>query len=134
MAVKIVEDEIIARISTAITDLKVEGFPENSSTYELIHSKGAVLVSYNSSSFSEPTGFDVFQQIEDMNFDITLVVKGLRDKFGAYTYIDTLKSILSGFVPTDCSLCYIKSVSFISEEQGEWQYAISCVVTKENYI
>lgn len=133
MGIKEIEDEIIAEIAKYITTLKVEGFPDNTSTYNLIHPKGAVLVAYNGSDFSEPRGYENIMQVENLDFSITVVVKGLRDKFGAYTFLDTLKTTLTKFLPTDCTLSYINSINFLSEENGEWQYGLSYLVTKEHY-
>lgn len=134
MAIITTENEIINKLASTITTVKVEAFPDNPNLYKLIHPIGAILVAYSGSIFSDPTGYDFFQQLEEMDFSLTLIVKGLRNQNGAYNYIDSIRTTLNNYKPTNCTQTYIKKVDFLEEKDGEWQFGITYKVLKENFI
>ncbi len=90
MTIKEIEEAIIERLKSKITDLVVEGFPEKPSEYKLMHHKGAILVAYAGSTYEEPAATDVVVQERKVEFDITVVMRHLRTHEGAYQYLDTL--------------------------------------------
>jgi hypothetical protein len=91
MALNTIIDDIITQLDTAL-ELKVEGFPDNPREYKLLHPKGAVLVSFNNSSYTSPESFEFIQQIRTLEIGLTLIIKGLRDKNGAYAYLDLINT------------------------------------------
>jgi hypothetical protein len=132
MAILTIENDIKSQLESAITDLKVDTFPE-AGEYKLLHPKGAVLVAYESSSFNPPDSIAIIQQLVNHTFTITLIIKGLRDKNGAYSYIDLIISTLAGYEPTDCLKMYPQRTRFFGEESGIYRYDIDFIVPTENY-
>ena len=133
MSINTIENSIITQLQDNIADLKIEGFPDKPAEYKLLHPKGAVLVHFQGASYTAPEEKNFIQQEADLEFGVTLLIKGLRDKNGAYTYIDTIISALTGFTPTGCNKMYPVKTDFLSEEGGLWQYALSFTVPTENY-
>lgn len=133
MAINTIETAIINKIKTVITNLTVEGFPDKPSEYRLVDALGAVLVAFGSSVFERPNTTAFIQQNVDMEFTATLVIRNLRDKNGAYNYIDTIISALTGYAPTGCAKMYPIQVSFLGESGGIWQYGITFIVPTENF-
>jgi len=132
MSILSIENEIISKLQSNITDLKIEGFPEKPEEYQLLHPKGAILVSYTGSVFSEPDGFIDVAQVDTMEFALLLLIRGLRDKNGAYNYIDSIKNILTGFQPTGCKKMYPTDIGFLKEENSVWYYTIGFKTSSEN--
>jgi hypothetical protein len=134
MAISTIESDIIEQLKTGITDLKIEGFPDNWSDYKMIHPKGAVLVQYMGSRFESPElSFQSVQQLRNLEFGLVLIIKGLRDKTGAYAYIDTIISTLTGYKPTGCLEMYALSDDFTAEENGFYFYELRFMVPTDNY-
>jgi hypothetical protein len=136
MAIIDIENAIIGQLKSSITDLKVEGFPENWNQYRLLHPKGAVLVQYTGSNYSSPelNFAGMQQQLKTLTFGIALLVKGLRDKSGAYSYIDSIIAALAGFEPAGCLAMYPVSDNFQAEEDGIFYYELRFNVPTENYL
>ena len=128
MAILDIENDIISQLQSSITELKVEGFPENSSEYKLLHPKGAILVRFQGASYSLPNEAGFIQQTSNLEFNLTLMIKGLRNKNGAYNYIDSIITALTGFQGM-----YPTKVAFLTEDVGIWRYSLVFVVPGENY-
>ena len=133
MTIQTIENDIISQLQANITELKIEGFPENSSKYTLLHPKGAILVHFKGSSYEKPEEKSFIQQVSALNFGLTLIIKGLRDKDGAYSYIDTVISALTGYTPTGCGKMYPIDTDFLKEEDGLWKYSLNFTVPTENF-
>ncbi len=133
MAIITIENDIISQLQSSITDLKIEGFPENIAEYKLIHPKGAVLVRFQGASYGSPEGNCFIQQTGTLDFNLVLMVRGLRDKNGSYNYIDSVLSVLTGYAPTDCGKMYATRVAFSGEAGGIYRYALNFSVPIENY-
>lgn len=119
-----IETAIIDRLKDQVSELLVIGFPESPAGYILTHPKGAVLVSYQGSSFSEPKS-NFVSQIRRIEFDITLVVRNLRNHDGAYGYMDIIRTALTGYRVLDVARLYPTREGFLSEQSGMWQYGMS---------
>jgi hypothetical protein len=134
MSIETIETDIINKLKTEIPDLKVEGFPDRWNEYRMIHPKGAILVQYTGSRFVDTElGFQSVQQLRNLEFGIVLIIKGLRDRTGAYTYIDSIVSTLTGFEPTDCLKMYPVSDDFLAEENGVFYYELKFIIPIENF-
>jgi hypothetical protein len=133
MAINTIEQAIITQLETYITTLQVEGFPDKPSEYRLLHPTGAILVSYNGSNFSTPEGAGFILQTQNLEFSITVIVRNLRDKNGAYSHIDSIISTLTGFSPGGCGKMYPTTVTFLNESNGIWQYGMTFMAPSENY-
>ena len=135
MTIKEIENSIIEKLNTDITDLKVEGYPDKPETYRLNHPKGAILINYFGSDFGKPMLGEELEsfivQEEEELFRCVISVRGLRDHQGIYDYIDRIKSSLMGYHPIDslrCKKMYVKQIRFVSEEDGVWTYAMLLAV------
>lgn len=133
MAILDIENSIINQLQSSITDLKIEGYPENPAEYKLLHPKGAVLVRFQGAKYSVPTEEEFIQQTATLNFNLALMIKGLRDRNGAYSHIDDVISALSGYSPAGCGMMYPAEVNFLTEDAGIWRYSVIFSVPVENY-
>lgn len=119
-----IETAIIDLLVPVVPNLKVEGFPDKPVGYKLKHSTGAVLVSYQGSTFAAPIT-NPTSQSRTVTFDITLIVKDLRTHNGAYQYIDLIRATLTGYRIPDLARLYPVSEGFLNEQNGIWQWGMS---------
>jgi hypothetical protein len=119
-----IESEIVNKLRSDISGLSIEAYPDSPSNYHVRHPKGAVLVHYSGSRF-QPSVYDEFiAQIQQITFDIILIVRSLRGNGGAYEVMDQIRESLTGFVMTDISKFQPTEEEFITEENGIWQYGM----------
>lgn len=124
-----IENSIIDRLKAKIQGLLVEAFPEKPSEYKLLHPKGALLVSFSGSVFSDPQPTDVIVQDRKMEFDVTIATRDLRGHKGAYTFLEAARIALTGYQIAGCSKIYPRREGFISEANKTWQYGIRFALT-----
>lgn len=127
--IKQIENQIIDRLKANIQELHIEGFPEKPAEFKLIHPKGAILIHYQGSSYSEPKSLGCVYQQRKLEFSITVVMRNLRTHEGAYDYTDKVREILTGFKPENCEKMYPVKEDFMSEDNGIWQYGINFATT-----
>lgn len=136
MNILTIENDIITTLAAALPALKVEGFPENTEQYRLLHPKGAVLVRFLEAVYSAPQETAFTQQEAVLTFNLTLMVKGLRDKQeaagGAYGYVDAINTALTGYAPTGCGRMYPVKERFVREKDGVLEYSLNFGVPVEN--
>lgn len=129
MTIADIEQTIIERLRAKTQGLLIEGFPEKPSEYKLMHPKGALLVSYAGSTFSEPKPTDIVFQERKVEFDITVAMRHLRNHEGAYAYLDAVRIALTGYRIAGCSKMYPAKEEFLNEDNGIWQYAMTFAMT-----
>lgn len=125
MTIAEIEDAIIERLKSKITDLEITGFPEKPAEYKLMHRKGALLVVFAGATYSEPKSADIIYQERKLEFDINIVMRHLRTHEGAYAYLDVVRVALTGFKISGTGKFYPVREQFLSEEVGIWQYRIT---------
>lgn len=125
MTILEIEQAIMERLKDKIKDLEIIAFPENPSEYRLMHAKGAILVVYAGSTFSEPKSAGHIYQERKVELDINLVMRRLRTHEGAYAYLDAVRLLLTGFRVNGTGKFYPVREQFLSEELGIWQYRIT---------
>lgn len=125
MTILEIEQAIVQRLKSKIKDLEIIGFPEKPSEYKLLHRKGAILVVYAGSTFSEPKSTDNIYQERKVEYDINLVMRHLRTHEGAYAYLDAVRLLLTGFRVNGTGKFYPVREQFLSEEAGIWQYRLT---------
>lgn len=129
MTIKEIEQAIIKRLRDKLKDIKglkgliIESFPDKPDKYKLL-STSAVLVIYKGSSFSKSETTDLIIQDQKVIFGIYIITKNLATNQGLYDYIDTVRTVLTGYKIPGCSKMYPTSENFISEESGVWMYVI----------
>lgn len=129
MTIAEVETAIIGKLRSGIEDVAVEPFPDKPSEYALIHPKGALLVSFSGSTFSDPKPTEVIVQDRRMEFDVTVATKNLRTHTGAYALLEAARVTLTGYQIPGASKIYPRREGFISEKSGTWQYGIRFALT-----
>ena len=132
MDISKIENEIISTLQASLPELKVEGCAESPSEYKLLHPKGAVLVRFQEAAFSAPQESAFIQQETTLIFNLNLMVKGLRDKNGAYSHINEILTALTGYTPGECGKMYPTKVFFLREAAGIWEYSINFAVPAVN--
>lgn len=132
MSIKEIENSIIQKLKEAFPEILVEGFPDKPSEFILLHYKGALLVHYQGSTYSNTDALGFVTQENKKEFSITVVTRNLRTNDGAYELIDKIKSVLTGFEIKGCSELSPSKDFFISENNGIWQYGINFTLTTPN--
>jgi hypothetical protein len=125
MDIATVETAVINRLKARITGLAVEPFPGDTKSYRLLHPRGAVLAHYAGSIFSRPERRPAEVQLEEMRFELTLVMRNLRTKdAGAYAAIASVKRALLGHRVAGCGRIFLNGISLVDSEDGFWWYVL----------
>lgn len=125
MNIATTEQAIIDRLTAQIANIKVEGYPDDPLTYKLIHPNGALLVQYEGSGFSAPEDYNFVQQREKALFSVIVVTKNLRTHTGAYAFIESVKTKLTGYLIPNLKKLYLVRIKFLSDEGGIWRYEVA---------
>lgn len=126
-----IEKAIVERLAAQLAGVKVEAFPDKPDTYNMHHPKGAVLVAFGRSTYSQPRATDLVVQERRIEWDITLVMRNLRDHAGAYDVLDAVRLILTGWQPPACRKMMPVREQFLDQRQGVWTYVMTmaCATT-----
>jgi len=104
-------------------ELAVELFPENPMQYRLNHPCGAILLAYGRSTFGGSEATDAVFQTRNIVIRLTLVFRELNGKDGVVSYLDRIRSCLTGWSAPHCDkACSPVSEQFIGHRDGVWQY------------
>lgn len=124
--IEAIETAIIDRLKASLQGVLVDGFPEDVKAYErLPFNKGVVLVAYKGSTFSEPRAMGLLLQDRKLEFQVQLVIKGLRGHRGAYGYLDSIRALLTGFRPAGADPLYPTDEQFSETEEFLWVYGLT---------
>lgn len=129
MNIETIENKIIEKLKSKLTDLLIESFPEKPQEFIFTHPKGAILIHYQGGSYGSSQSVDVIFQQKKMEFALTIVTRNLRTNSGAYALLEEIKSILTGFKIDGCSKMYPTKEGFLVENNGIWQYTINFELT-----
>jgi hypothetical protein len=124
--IETIENKIIEKLKSKLTDLLIDSFPEKPQEFVFTHPKGAILVHYQGGSYGNIESVGAIFQNKKMEFALTVVTRNLRTKnSGAYALLEEIKSILTGFQIDGCSKMSPTKEGFLSENNGVWQYSIN---------
>ena len=129
MNIEEIENQIVERLKSKITDLYIASFPDKPQEYTFTHPKGAVLVHYQGGNYGNSQSLDVIFQQKKMEFALTLITRFLKTNDGAYSLLERVKQILTGFKIDECSKLYPTKEGFLVENNGIWQYTINFELT-----
>ena len=129
MNIETIENNIVERLKSKLTDLLIESFPEKPQEFIFTHPKGAILVHYQGGSYGNIQSTDIIVQNKKMEFALTIVTRNLKTNSGAYALLEEIKSILTGFKIDGCSKMYPVKEGFLVENNGIWQYTINFELT-----
>ena len=124
MDIKDLESAIVNTLKEALPDLLVEAYPDNPSSFKMIHPKGAVLVHYSGSKFNPSLFEEVIVQERKLTYDFIILSRSLRGNSGIYETMDKIREALTGFQYDDTTKFYPIDEEFILEENGLWQYGM----------
>ncbi|QAY92552.1 Gp37 family protein [Pseudomonas sp. ACM7] len=104
-------------------ELMVELFPENPAGYRLNHPRGAILLAYGKSTFGGSEAGDAMFQARNIVVRLTLVFRQLNGKDGVISYLDQIRTCLTGWYAPHCDqACRPVAEQFIGQITGLWQY------------
>lgn len=124
MDIKELETAIVNKLKIALPDLLIEAYPDNPSSFKMIHPKGAVLVHYSGSKFNPSLFEEVIVQERKLTYDLIVLNRSLRGNSGIYETMDKIREALTGFQYEDTTKFYPIDEEFILEENGLWQYGM----------
>lgn len=123
---KAITQSIVDQLKSIVgTDLVAEFYPEKPSNYRLNHANGALLVNYAKSNYPKHNDTHAVIKPREMGFTVTIVSRGLHDRYGAVPLVDWVLAMLSGFRPehTDKTLAPVRDY-FIQHQAGLWYYGV----------
>jgi ribosomal protein S8 len=129
MTTQEIEKAIIDKLKENITDLKVEGFPEDLERFQFTHPKGMINVQYYGAKYdsSMTNNLQFISQKKRLQFFISVSLRSLRTHTGVYTYLDAVRNILTGYKIADSSILtkmYPIEEQFVNWNENIWTYAI----------
>ena len=125
-----IQGEIKIKLEAEIPELKIENFPSNFQDYlsKFTHPKGALLIHYAGSDYTEPNNHNLIEQVRKTYFDIYIILKNLLKGDDACNYLEKTRELLTGFEIPGCEKMFPQNDDFILEQNGVWIYAIKFVV------
>ena len=120
-----IETAMVERLKAAMPRLMVQGFPDRPDHFHCTHPVGVALVCYRGSAFGAPVGAGAIQQERTLRFEITLMVRNLRDHGGAYEHLEAARMALMAWVPIPgFQGCWIEQDGFVHQAEGLWQWRL----------
>lgn len=123
---KSITQSIVDQLASVVgTDLAVEFYPEKPANYRLNHANGALLVNYAKSNYPKHNDTYAVVQPRQMGFTVTIISRGLHDRYGAVPLVDWVLEMLSGYRAehTDKTLSPVRDY-FIQHQSGLWYYGV----------
>jgi hypothetical protein len=131
MIIAELEAAIVEKLQADIPDLEVAAFPDNVKDYELIHPKGAVLVSYEGSNYTNPR---LEQQARMIEFEIIVIVRNLRSHLGAYETLERVRQSITNDLYIENMKLYPISERFLFVEDDKWHYEMRFMLPIVHFI
>lgn len=136
MVIQSIEDAIIARLKSQLSALQIQGFSLKAVEFAMKHPVGAILVNYQGSKYNTIKTANRVYQERWLSFAIFLLIKNLRIQdgapAGAYDYIDTILTALTGYKIANCSKICPVTDEFKDEDAGLWQYGLLIKLRTQN--
>lgn len=122
--IETIEQAIVTQLKANVTEADIRVFPGNAEEYKLVPlNKPRIYVGYAGSSYSEPTNFDIIIQERILAFEITFQVRNLREHEGAYGFLQSIYSVLTGFSPLNNKRAmYALEEKLVSFENNIWTW------------
>lgn len=120
------ENSIIQKLKADISGFSIESFPAKVNEYltGFIHPKGAILINYAGSRYTNPDNISSIAQVRTLEFDIYLVLRNIKNNQGVYPALESVRESLTGYEPDGCMRMVPVSDNFVLEEKGIWVYII----------
>lgn len=124
------ETELVAKLKETLeAGIHVQAWPDNPESFDFTQPNGAVLVRYDSDTFSAPVANRAGKIIQERTAQWAVVIlhRNLSKHDGIYTLLESVRLALTGFTfpsePESTVLYPIKS-AFIGRQPGKWIYQI----------
>ena len=117
---------IIERLKNEITDLAVERYPDkmDSTTYQLIHPVGILLVGYKKSKYRRTSDMAMMAQTRSFRGFVSILTKKLNGRKETYNIVDRVRAALIGYSPTDCEPIWLDKDICAEDISDLWQHVI----------
>lgn len=119
------EDAIIDQLKSKTIGFAVEPFPNDPKTYDLLNPKGAFLVRYNGSRYTDPLPEGLVRQERILDYQIICVARNLRGRDSIYDMVQLALEALTGFQITSEESLRPTRDEFVDEVDGLWQHGLS---------
>lgn len=124
------EAELVAELKDKLGALvHVQSWPDNPEAFEFTQPNGAVLVRFNSDTYSAPVPNRAGKIIQDRTAEWSIVAlhRNLTRHEGVYTLLEAIRTAITGFTfpsaPDSTVLFPIKG-GFIGRAPGKWIYQL----------
>lgn len=129
-----IESAIAGQLREQISDIEVIQFPDKPSAYRLTHRIGAALVAWRGATYGSLNDTAAIVQVRRLEFEVALVVRDLGWSFGAdpsgpspgaYTLLEAIRSLLTGFRVAGCRKMYPLREAFLGRDPqgGAWMWS-----------
>jgi len=123
------EQDIVSKLDTDISGVKVKSFPQNEKEYKLLPKNGALLVGYSRSIYADPVNNRKkgVSQARTLEWIISIKHRNLQKHDGIYTLLEAVRNSLTGYTVNSISYSTVLrpiSDGFVSVSGGVWTYEI----------
>lgn len=125
-------DSVLEHLIARLPEVPVELFPDDVANYFPAHPNGAVLISYQSSSFSESQDVFFVNQKRNIQLALTIIGRSQWNDFGALDTLDQAREAMVGFEAVNCKKATVLSEQFLDEVSGLWQYQMIVNLPTQN--
>lgn len=134
MDIRAAENDIVSKLSTDISGVKIQAFPDNADFYKLLHPKAAILVRYGGSFFDDaiPNKNKETNQRRVLEWYCTILSRNIHSHDdgqgkGIYDLIEDVRESLSGYTVNSLTQSEVMrpvSDRFIAHRDGVWEHEI----------
>ncbi len=125
-------DSVLEHLIARLPEVPVELFPDDVANYFPTYPNGAVLISYQSSSFSESQDVFFVNQKRNIQLALTIIGRSQWNDFGALDTLDQVREAMVGFEAVNCKKATVLSEQFLDEVGGLWQYQMIVNLPTQN--
>jgi hypothetical protein len=120
-----IQCEIINKLKTDITDLKIEKFNKLFEEFLSPTIKGKISVELQGIKFGDPQNYDKIKQGTTFTWKLLLVVRNFPEiSEDTYAYIETILESLAGYKILSCDSLYCSSVELKNTKEDKYYYEL----------
>lgn len=127
------ESDIVSKLTSDLSGVKVESYPERPNNYRLIHPNGAVLVRYAGSYYDDSVANrnKETDQRRVLEWAVSVLNRNLHSHkgstYGIYTLIEAVRESLTGYTVnslTQSTVLIPTRDQFVTHAGGVWEHEI----------
>jgi len=128
-----IQQGIITKLSTDITDLKIEKFNTLFEEFLSPNVKGKISVEFQSMRLSDPLIYNKIEQSVSISWKLLLVLRNFPEiSEETYGYIESIQEALTGLKVVDCDALYCSSIELKKNKEDKYYYEL-IFINKTNY-